>query len=82
VRVGGRGFNIAITPTASKNLGLYVAVECSVYKKNDYTIVDNNAVIQLDRNQQTFEMKNLPSNEQLILKKLGVNSTEDLKNYS
>lgn len=79
VRVGGRGFNIAITPAASKKLGLYVAGECSVYKKNDHTVVDNNAVIQLDGNQETFEMKDLPSNEELILKKLGVNSKEDLK---
>ncbi|MNR18870.1 hypothetical protein D3C85_1356210 [compost metagenome] len=82
VRVGGRGFNIAITPTASKKLGLYVAGECSVYKKKDHTVVDNNAVIQLDGNQETFEMKDLPSNEELILKKLGVNSKDDLKNYS
>jgi hypothetical protein len=33
VRVGGKGFNIAITPQATKKLGLYVAGECSLYKR-------------------------------------------------
>ena len=82
VRVGGRGFNIAITPAATKKLGLYVAGECSVYKKKDNTIVDNNAVIQLDGSQETFEMKDLQSNEKIILLKLGINSKDELKNYA
>lgn len=82
VRVGGRGFNIAITEEATKKLGLYVAGECTVYKKKDHTIVDNNAVAELDGNQENFIMKDLPSNEKLILSKLGVSSKEELKNYS
>src|SRR5690606_1336470 len=80
VRVGGKGFNIAITPEATKKLGLYVAGECTVYKKKNRTILDNNAIIELNGNEEEFEMKDLPNNEKLILAKLGVNSVEELKN--
>jgi hypothetical protein len=80
VRVGGKGFNIAITPQATKKLGLYVAGECSLYKKKNHTIIDNNAIAELDGKQETFEMRDLPNNEKLILSKLGITSIEELKN--
>jgi len=82
VRVGGRGFNIAITPEASKKMGLYVAGECSVYKINDHTILGNDAILELDGEQEEFELREIPNNQQLILSKLGLKTLDELKNLS
>lgn len=79
VRVGGRGFNIAITPEASKKMGLYVAGECSVYKINDHTILGNDAILELDGEQEEFELREIPNNQQLILSKLGLKTLDELK---
>jgi hypothetical protein len=82
VRVGGRGFNIAITPEATKKLGLYVAGECSVYKVKDHTILGNDAILELDGEQEEFELPEIPNNQQLILNKLGFKTLEELKNLA
>jgi hypothetical protein len=79
VRVGGRGFNIAITPEATKKLALYVAGECSVYKVKDHTILGNDAIIELDGEHEKFELREIPNNQQLILSKLGLKTLEELK---
>jgi len=79
VRVQGQGFNIAITPEATKKLGLYVAGECSIYKIKDHTIVGNDAIIELDGEQESFEMAQLQGHQEEILAKLGIGSLEELK---
>jgi len=81
VRVGGRGFNIAITENATEKLGLYVAGECSLYKIKDRSIVGNDAIVELDGNQDAFQLNELPSREQMILERLGLTSIEELENY-
>ena len=78
VRVGGRGFNIAITPEATKKLGLYVAGECSVYKKKDKTIVGNDAIVELN-DENEFILQDIQSHQKECLAKLGLSSLEELK---
>lgn len=80
VRVGGKGFNIAITPESTKKLRLSVAGECSLYKQRDNSFVGNEAQIELNGDEEEFEMIESENNRELILQKLGVNSIEDLIN--
>lgn len=82
VRVDGKGFNIAITPEATKKLGLYVAGECSIYKVKDQVVVGNDAAVELDGKTEEFEIKDIPNHRKECLAKLGLNSLEELKNYS
>lgn len=79
VRVDGKGFNIAITPEATKKLGLYVAGECSVYKLKDHTVVGNDAIVELKGTEDSFTLKNLDNLEKECLKKLGLTSIDELK---
>jgi hypothetical protein len=79
VRVGGKGFNIAITPKATEKLGLYVAGECSIYKLKDHTVVGNDAIIELDGNQDSFELVDIENHEKECLMQLGVKSIDELK---
>lgn len=79
VRVDGKGFNIAISPEASKKLGLYVAGECSIYKLKDHVVIGNDAIIELDGKQNEFELKDIEDHQKECLKQLGVNSIEELK---
>ena len=79
VRVQGQGFNIAITPEATKKLGLYVAGECSIYKIKDHTIIGNDAIVELDGKQESFEMVQLDGHRKEILAKLGIENLDELK---
>ncbi|MBS1687163.1 MAG: hypothetical protein JSS96_00445 [Bacteroidetes bacterium] len=79
VRVDGKGFNIAITPEATKKLSLYVAGECSIYKLKDHTIVGNDAIVELSGKEETFVLNPLPNDEMACLAKLGVKSIDELK---
>jgi len=79
VRVGGKGFNIAITPKAIKKLGLYVAGECSIYKLKDHTVVDNDAIVKLKGTEEEFKLVDIERHEKECLAKLGVTSIDDLK---
>jgi len=82
VRVDGKGFNIAITPEATKKLNLVAAGECTIYKLKDHTIVGNDSVATLNGNEEEFKLVDLPYKEEqakAILQTLGVNSIEDLK---
>jgi hypothetical protein len=79
VRVGGKGFNIAITPEATKKMGLYVAGECSLYKLKDHTVVGNDAVVELNGTEDTFKLIDIDRLEKECLAQLGVTSTDDLK---
>lgn len=79
VRVEGKGFNVAITPEATKKIGLYAAGECSIYKLRDHTIVDNDAVVTLTGTEETFKLVDIKSNQKECLTALGVKSIEELK---
>lgn len=80
VRVGGEGFNIAITPEATKKLRLYVAGECSIYKLKDKIVVGNDAIVELDGFQEEFELIDLENDEKICLAQLGLKSKEELSN--
>jgi hypothetical protein len=79
VRVGGKGFNIAITPEATKKLGLYAAGECSMYKLKDHTVVGNDAIVELKGTEEEFKLVDLDPHVKECLAQLGVNSIDDLK---
>jgi len=79
VRVGGKGFNIAITPEATKKLGLYAAGECSMYKLKDHTVVGNDAIVKLKGTEQEFKLVDIEPHVKECLAQLGVNSIDDLK---
>ena len=68
VRVGGKGFNIAITPEATKKLGLYVAGECSIYKLKDHTIIGNDVMMAPEviilSGSHKFDRTDIPMREQ------------------
>lgn len=78
VRVGGAGFNIAITPDATKKLGLYVAGECSIYKLKDHTVVGNDAIVELNGTESAFTLKDLDTDQAVCLAQLGVTSIAEL----
>ena len=79
VRVDGKGFNIAITPEATKKLGLYVAGECSIYKHKDQVAVDNNSIVELQGIEEEFKLIDIERHEKECLEIIGVTSIEDLK---
>lgn len=79
VRMGGQGFNIAITPEATKKLGLYVAGECSIYKLNDHAVLGNDAIVELTGKEEEFKLIELENDEKECLVQLGINSMEELK---
>lgn len=78
VRVGGKGFNIAITPEVTKKIGLYVAGECSLYKLKDHTVVGNDAIVKLKGTEEAFKLTEIESQEKVCLARLGVTSIADL----
>jgi hypothetical protein len=79
VRTDGKGFNIAISPNATKKLALYVAGECSIYKSKDQVVVGNDAIVELDGKQTEFKLIDIDNHEHLLLKKIGIKSIDELK---
>jgi hypothetical protein len=79
VRSAGKGFNIAITPEASKKLALYVAGECSIYKLKDKVVIGNDAIVELDGTQTEFKLVDQPNLQHIYLDKLGIKSIDELK---
>jgi hypothetical protein len=79
VRVDGKGFNVAITPNATKKLKLYVAGECSIYKLKDQVVIGNDAIIELDGNQNEFKLIDIENHQKECLEKLGIKSIDELK---
>lgn len=79
VRVLGKGFNIAITPEATKKLSLFVVGECSVYKRRDNFVVGNDALVELDGDEEEFELQDLEDMQKEYLAELGVNSIKELE---
>lgn len=84
VRVGGKGFNVAIRPEiADTHLDLVVAGECSIYKYYDNSIVDNDTIVELTPNQTHFELNSVDPQshpgQMECLRRLGLKSMDDLK---
>lgn len=78
VRVGGMGFNIAITPQVTNNLRLYAAGESSVYKLYDHTVIGNDSILKYKRNRSKIKFNRIDSHRNECLNQLGVNSIEEL----
>ncbi len=79
MRVLGKGFNLAIKPSACNKIGLYVAGECSIYKLKDHTVVGNDSLIELDGKTDTFEFEEIENHRSECLQQLGVTSIDELK---
>lgn len=81
VRAAGKGFNIAITPEATKKLKLNVAGECSVVKFGDTTYMGNDAIAELtgnETNDERFEMTPMNQGLERILNQLGLEDVKQL----
>ncbi len=79
VRVLGKGFNVAIKPSACKKLGLYVAGECSIYKLRDHTVVGIDCLTKLDGKTDNFELTEIENHRIECLQQLGVTCIDELK---
>jgi hypothetical protein len=56
-RADGMGYNVAIAPhIVDTSLKLLVAGECTMYKKGDHTIVDNDVICTIDDDTKSFTM--------------------------
>jgi hypothetical protein len=81
VRAGGQGFNVALTPEATKKLKLVVAGECSAVKFNGTTYLGNDAIVELsgeEADDEIFEMKPLNEGLNRILKQIGISDVNQL----
>lgn len=57
VRVGGQGFNVAIHPEFVNNHMIPIVVgECSIYKKAEHIILDNNTITEIQKGQTVFHV--------------------------
>lgn len=77
VRVGGMGFNIAITPQATHKLRLYAAGESSVYKLYDHTVIGNDSILKYKRNRNKIKFKQIQSYRKECLNQLGLTSMDE-----
>lgn len=83
VRVEGKGYNIAITPDAAKNkIKLVAAGECSIYKRYENSIIDNDTQVIITDDGNPFKYSQVApeyhAGELNCLKKLGVNDISEL----
>jgi len=84
VRMGGQGFNIAITPNAANSkLRLVGAGECTIYKQAfGNSVIDNNTLAIVDNENEPFQYKQMEppynANEKECLAQLGLNTIEEL----
>jgi len=84
VKLSGTGFNVALTPhAADTKLHLAIVVECSAYKLNEHTVLDNDSHAILYPNQTHFEFQAINNDAhagmEICLEKLGVHSIDDLR---
>lgn len=84
VKLGGEGFNIAITPKAADTkLQLELVVESTVYKLYDRSVLDNDLDAYLYPNQTNFELRKVHpefhEGAEICLKQLGLKSIDELK---
>ena len=85
VRVGGKGFNVALTPEiANGNLELIVAGECSIYKNFERVFVDLETFAKLEPNQIEFELLPVEAQyhigEEQSLRRIGLTRMSELIN--
>ena len=78
VRVGGMGFNIAISPQATHKLRLYAAGESSVFKLYDHTVIGNDSILKYIGNRRKLKFKRIISHRKECLNQLGLKSMDDL----
>lgn len=78
VRVGGMGFNIAITPKSTHKLRLYSAGESSIYKLYDHTVIGNESIMKYRGNRNKIKFKKVRSHRNQCLHQLGITSIEEL----
>lgn len=84
VRMGGQGFNIAITPEAANNkLRLVAAGECTIYKQAyGNSVIDNNTIAMIDNEGIPFEFVPVEApynaDEKNCLAQLGLKNIEEL----
>lgn len=83
VKLGGTGFNVALTPQAADTkLQLGLVVECSAYKYYDKTVLDNDYQAILYPSQSNFELLRIENDDhagiQECLDQLGLKSINDL----
>lgn len=81
VRAVGRGFNVALTPQATKKLKLIVAGECSAVKHEGTTYLGNDAITELSGNEmddEEFEMRPLHQGLDRILTQIGISDINQL----
>lgn len=83
VRVGGRGYNIALTPDATNTkVKLVAAGECSIYKRYEKSVIDNDTQVIIIDDNIPFEYSPVSpkhhAGELNCLKELGVNYISEL----
>jgi hypothetical protein len=81
VRTLGKGFNLALTPEATKKMKLVVAGECSAVKFDGTTYLGNDAIAELsghESDDEQFEMKPLDHGVNRILAQLGLTDINQL----
>lgn len=79
VKIGGRGFNIAITPEATKKLRLCKAAEYTIYQHKDIICPYINAEVKLNGTEEVFKLVDRELDVKQILACLGVTSIDELK---
>ena len=58
MRADALGFNVAILPeTVDSSLQLVAVGECTIYKKSDHTIVDNETVCLIEDDKKPFTLQ-------------------------
>ena len=61
VRADAKGYNVAIAPEfVDKRLRLVAAGECTIYKRGDYTIGDNDTLCMVEDDSRPFEFIPVP----------------------
>jgi len=84
VRMGGQGFNIAITPDASKDkLRLVAAGECTIYKQTfGDSVIDNNTIAKIANENEPFRLIPVKApyagDETQCLAQLGLKTIDEL----
>lgn len=81
VRAEGKGFNVALTPEATKKLKLVVAGECTAIKHEGTIYLGNDFITELSGNEmddEKFEMRPLNQGVDRILAQIGISDINQL----
>ena len=60
-------------------LSLEVVGECTIYKKKDQVVISIDAIVKLDKNQESFVMVEQDKDLSIYLKEIGVKSLDELQ---